>query len=137
VFSEDYVARRLERAGDDGALAALDALRDHYRETLVATDFRGGCPVGAVAIESPEPGPNLRDAALRAFERWRKTLGRAFGAAGVEADRADELGTVAISAFEGALILSRTYRDFGPLETAHRELRRLIQAELAMAIEQP
>jgi AcrR family transcriptional regulator len=137
AFSEDYVARRLERAGNDGALAALDALLGHYRETLLATDFRGGCPVVAVAVESPEHGPDLRDAALTAFERWRTTLGGAFAAAGIEADRADELGTLLISSFEGALILSRTYRDLRPLETAHRELSRLIQAELAVAVEAP
>jgi AcrR family transcriptional regulator len=137
AFSGDYVARRLERAGNDGALAALDALLDHYRETLLATEFRGGCPVVAVAVESPEQGPDLRDAALTAFERWRKTLARAFGAVGVDADRADELGMLLISAFEGALILSRTYRDLAPLETAHRELGRLIQAELATPERQP
>jgi AcrR family transcriptional regulator len=131
AFSEEYVARRLEQAGNDGALDVIDALVDHYRESLLATDFRGGCPVVAVAVESPEEGTHLRDAALAAFDRWRKTLGRSFQAAGIDANRADELGTLAIAALEGALILSRTYRDLAPLETAHRELRRLIQAEQA------
>jgi AcrR family transcriptional regulator len=131
AFSEEYVARRLERAGKDGALEAIDALLDHYRESLLDTDFRGGCPVVAVAVESPEQGPDLRDAALAAFERWRMALARAFGAASVETVRANELGTVVIAAFEGALILSRTYRDLAPLETVHRDLRQLVQAELA------
>jgi AcrR family transcriptional regulator len=130
AFSEEYVARRLERGSTDGPLAAIEALLDHYRESLVATDFRGGCPVVAVAVESPEEGPDLRDAALAAFERWRNALARGFKAAGVEAVRADELGTLVIAAFEGSLILSRTYRDLAPLETVHRELRELVQAEL-------
>src|SRR3984893_11908498 len=121
AFSEEYVARRLERAGEGGALAAIDALLDHYCESLLATDFRGGCPVVAVAVEFPEHGPDLRDAALAAFERWLKALARAFEAAGGEAGRAHELGTVVVAAFEGALILSRTYRDLAPLETVHRE----------------
>jgi hypothetical protein len=49
-----------------GPLAAVEALLDHYRESLLATDFRGGCPVVAVAVESSEQGPDLRDAALSA-----------------------------------------------------------------------
>jgi AcrR family transcriptional regulator len=136
AFSEEYVARRLERGSDGGPLAAIDALVDHYRESLLATDFRGGCPVVAVAVESSEQGPDLRDAALAAFERWRKALARAFEAAGVEAVRAAELGMLVIAAFEGALILSRTYRDLAPLDTARREVHGLMQAELAKSEEQ-
>lgn len=130
-FSGEYVERRLERSGADGALAAIEALLDHYRETLLATDFRGGCPVVAVAVESPERGHDLRDAVLAAFDRWRSALARAFAASGIDAVRADQLGMSVIAAFEGALILSRTYRDLGPLETVHGELRKLVQAELA------
>jgi hypothetical protein len=131
AFSEEYVARRLERGGNDGPLAAIEALLDHYRESLLATDFRGGCPVVAVAVESSEQGPDLRDAALAAFERWQNALAGGFAAAGVAVVRADELGMLVIAGFEGALILSRTYRDLAPLETVHRELRELVQAELA------
>jgi AcrR family transcriptional regulator len=132
-FSGEYVERRLERSGADGALPAIEALLDHYRETLLATDFRGGCPVVAVAVESPEKGPDLRDAALAAFDRWRSALARALEASGIDAVRGEELGVLIIAAFEGALILSRTSRDLGPLETVHRELGELVQAELAMA----
>jgi AcrR family transcriptional regulator len=131
AFSEEYVARRLERAGEDGPLAALEALLDHYRESLLATDFRGGCPVVAVAVESSPEGPDLRDAAHAAFERWRNALARTFEAAGIGAVRAEELGTLVIAAFEGGLILSRTSRDLAPLETVHREVRGLVQAALA------
>ena len=33
-FASEYVARRLGRVGDDGPLAAIDALYDWYRECL-------------------------------------------------------------------------------------------------------
>lgn len=49
---------------------------------------------------------------------------------GLEPRRADELAVLIIAGFEGALILSRAYRDLAPLQTAHRELRGLLQAEL-------
>jgi AcrR family transcriptional regulator len=130
-YAAEYVARRLERGSNDGPLAALDALFDHYRESLVATDFRGGCPVVAVAVESPEEGPDLRDSALAAFERWRRTLAHSFEAAGVDGAPADELAMLVIAAFEGGLVLSRTYRDLAPLESVQRAVRERVQTELA------
>ncbi|TMK88305.1 MAG: TetR/AcrR family transcriptional regulator, partial [Actinobacteria bacterium] len=90
-YAGEYVARRLERGGDGDPLAALDALFDEYSATLVASDFRAGCPVVAVAIESPEEGPDLRDVALAAFERWRRALAGALEASGIADERADEL----------------------------------------------
>ena len=52
-------------------------------------------------------------------------------AAGIDAFRADELGMLVLAAFEGALILSRTYRDLAPLDSVRRELRERVGAELA------
>jgi AcrR family transcriptional regulator len=130
AYAGDYVARRLERDSACGPLAAVEALFDEYCASLIASDFRAGCPVVAVAVESPEDGPDLRDAALAAFERWRRALARRLEASGIDAARANELGMLVIAAFEGGLILSRTYRDLAPLENVRRELRQRLDAEL-------
>jgi AcrR family transcriptional regulator len=130
-YAGDYVARRLERPSGADPFQALDALFDEYRSNLLETDFRAGCPVVAVAIESPEEGPDLRDCALEAFDRWRVAIAVSIERAGVGATRADELATHAIAAFEGAIILSRAYRDLEPLERVRRELRRQLDSELA------
>jgi AcrR family transcriptional regulator len=129
-YAGDYVARRLERRSGDGALAAIEALFDQYRASLVASDFRAGCPVVAVAVESPEEGPDLRDAARTAFERWRGAIARGLEASGIDQARAEELGVLVIAAFEGGLILSRAYRDLAPLESVRRELRQWLNVEL-------
>jgi TetR/AcrR family transcriptional regulator, lmrAB and yxaGH operons repressor len=57
-------------------------------------------------------------------------IGSEMQAAGIDASRADELGMLVLAAFEGALILSRTYRDLAPLDSVRRELRERVQAEL-------
>ena len=128
AFAGRYVERRLEDAA--GPLAALDALFDEYRENLVASDFRAGCPVVAVAVESREDGSDLRDDARAAFELWRAALAHGLEGAGVEAARAGDLAVMIVASFEGALILARAYRDLKPLELARRQTRELIQAEL-------
>jgi AcrR family transcriptional regulator len=129
-YAGSYVARRLEREIDGDPLGALDVLFDDYRRNLLDTGFRAGCPVVAVAIESSEEGPDLRDCALEAFDLWRVVIAGSFERAGLTAERADELATHTIAAFEGALILSRAYRDLEPLERVRRELRRQVEQEL-------
>jgi AcrR family transcriptional regulator len=130
-YAGEYVARRLEQTPADNPLAALDSLLDEYRATLVATDFRAGCPVVAVAVESAEEGPDLRDDVVGAFNRWRQTIAQSLVASGIEEARADELAMLVIAGFEGAVILSRAYRDLAPLENLRRELHHLVDAELA------
>jgi AcrR family transcriptional regulator len=129
-YAGEYVARRLERHGGDDPLAAVDALFDEYRKNLVATDFRAGCPVVAVAIESSERGGDLQECTLAAFDRWRQALASSIERSGVAPARADELAMHTIAAFEGAIVLSRAYRDLEPLESVRRELHRLLDQEL-------
>ena len=47
--------------------------------------------------------------------------------------RSDELALLVVSGFEGALIVSRAYRDLAPLENMRREIRARVEAELAAA----
>jgi AcrR family transcriptional regulator len=122
-YAGRYVERRLER-GDD-PLAALDELFDEYCANLVASGFRAGCPVVAVAVES-----ELRDDAMGAFERWRRALARGFEQVAIAGERADDLAVMTLASFEGGLILGRAYRDTGPLELVRRETQALVRAEL-------
>jgi AcrR family transcriptional regulator len=121
-YAGRYVERRLRR-GDD-PLGALDELFGEYCANLVASDFRAGCPVVAVAVES-----DLRDDARGAFERWHAALAGGYERAGVAAERAHELAVLTVASFEGALILARTYRDLEPLELVRRETHALVEAE--------
>jgi AcrR family transcriptional regulator len=130
-YSGEYVARRLARDAGEHPLAALDALFDEYRANLTATDFRAGCPVVAVAVESSADGPDLRDCTRAAFERWRRAIAHALETRGIDPGRADELALGAIAAFEGALVLCRSYRDLEPLDRVRDELRRQVDEELA------
>jgi AcrR family transcriptional regulator len=116
-YAAEYVARRLERVAERGPLDALDALVDHYAETLVETEFRAGCPIAALAVESREAGVK------EAFARWQQLIAGWFG----DGERAQELAMVVIASIEGALILCRAYRDLAPLEAVRRRLREQIR----------
>lgn len=124
-FAGEFVARRIE--GADGTLELLDDLFEMYRSQLVASDYRAGCPIVAVAIES---GSELQEHAATAFDRWSAVLASRLEADGLEAERAGELAILAISSIEGALVMSRARRDAAPLEKVHHRLRALLATEI-------
>ena len=124
-YAGDFIAGRI--GGSGGTLELLDELIDLYSSQLEATDFRAGCPVVAVAVEADA---ELQDNAARAFTRWGEVLSGRLVDDGLEAESADELSVLVISAIEGALVIARARRSSEPLEQVHRRLRSLLSAEI-------
>ena len=127
-YAGEFVAARIERARD--ALEMLDLLMHDYREQLVRSDFRAGCPVVAVAVEAGEPDSDLQRHAGAAFGRWQELLEGRLIVQGVKPARAGELAVLVIASIEGALVMARARRDPEPLDNVHRQLRTLLRAEL-------
>jgi AcrR family transcriptional regulator len=127
-YAGEFVASRIERATD--ALEMLDALVSDYREQLVRSDFRAGCPVVAVAIEAGDPESDLYEHADAAFVCWQELLEKQLEAEGVKASRAIELAVLVIASIEGAIVMARARRDAEPLDQVHRQLRDLLDAEI-------
>ncbi|RAY12993.1 TetR/AcrR family transcriptional regulator [Actinomadura craniellae] len=114
-------------SGDD-ATAAIDVFGGWWRRVLVKSDFRAGCPVVAVTVESHDDAPRLTAAAAAAFARWEDTLATALANSGVPDERAGRLATLIVSAVEGATILCRARRDAQPLDDVIVELKALTRA---------
>ena len=127
-YAGEFVAARIECAAD--ALEMLDLLLNDYREQLIRSDFRAGCPVVAVAVEAGDPESDLYEHAGAAFGRWQELLAQRLVAQGVSAARAGELAVLVIASIEGALVMARARRDTEPLDNVHSQLRTLLRAEL-------
>jgi AcrR family transcriptional regulator len=132
-YAGDHVADVITRAGR--SLELLDTLIDKYRQQLLDSDFRAGCPIAAVSVEAGEQADRERMApvverAAAVFDRWSDLIAQRFVADGVSARRAGELAVLATSALQGALLLARVRRDLTPLELVHRQLRDLLLTEL-------
>jgi AcrR family transcriptional regulator len=112
-YAADFVARRL--AKEAAPQEVLDRFVAGYRRDLIANDFRPGCPVAAVAIES-ESG--LQDLAADAFGAWQELLTQRLGD--------ESLAITVLAALEGALILCQAQRDIAPLDAVHHQLKGLI-----------
>lgn len=126
----DLVRAAAERASDNvvawtdaqrGLTAAeqLDAMVDRWVRVLERHDFGLGCPLAAVATDSPDE-PALATVG-RAFETWTRLLAESL-------DGDHDLAVLMVSALEGAILQCRASRSVQPLEAVRRRLTVLLAA---------
>jgi len=114
-------------SADATPVQMLDAFLAAWRANLAASDFRAGCPVLAVAIESGQDTAQLTDAAARAFASWREALAQLLRRNQISAAHARRLATLIVASVEGAVALCRVEHDLQPLDDVGRELRALLR----------
>ena len=131
-YAGAYVGATIERSDGD-PVALLRDLTAFWRATLEDSDFRAGCPVVAVAVESGDEERGAVAAAAEVFAAWRQAIERVLRTRGVAAARARSLATTSIAAIEGAVVLCRVERDVRPLLDVSRELERALGDAIADA----
>jgi TetR/AcrR family transcriptional regulator, transcriptional repressor for nem operon len=114
--------------GRVGAIERLNAILEVFEGMVVNPTLRGGCPMMNAAIEADDAMPALRDRVRRAMDGWQTTVkgiverGKLEGQFRAEVD-ANELSSVLFSMLEGAVMLSKLYRDAVHIERAVSFLR--------------
>lgn len=131
-YAGAYIAGKISAA--QSAVELLDELTDIYRQQLIRSDYRAGCPIVAVTVEAghpdtPDRAAKVIERAAAAFARWTDLIGRRLVAEGVAASRAEELAMLVTTSIEGAIIVARASRDVKPLDLVQRQLHSLLQAE--------
>ena len=121
VEAIDRTGRLLEeriRANLPPGIAPAEALRD-FAHTIAfhieASGYRAGGPLTAVAMETATNSERLNRACRDAFERVITAFADRLVTEGTPAERARGLSVFVTAAFEGGIILSRTYHSGDPL----------------------
>lgn len=117
-----YVSANFERS-EDGPAEMIDRFARFYMRELERTDFREGCPLMAAAVAGAKEEAAVP--AANAFHQINRALTNSLVGAGVAEERASSLATLAISAIEGAIVLSRTEKSVEPLDRTRTELANL------------
>lgn len=117
------VSRLLDTAREQGTEAALTAFALVWREMLIQTDFRTGCPVLAVATGDE---PALTETARAIFASWHDLMVQVLIADGVAPSRAPGLARLVIASLEGAVAVCRAERSLEPLDQVSAELVALV-----------
>jgi TetR/AcrR family transcriptional repressor of lmrAB and yxaGH operons len=126
-YAGSTVTDVLDRALEDGtpATTVFRSICAYYREQLVKTDYRAGCPVGAVAMEAYGDDV-LREVVRDVLESWTAALSRILIGSGHKPAAATELAELAVATIEGAVLIARVHRSTAPLDAAERHLTRLL-----------
>ncbi len=119
------VAKLVESAREQGIEGAIGAFTRVWRELLVETDFRTGCPVLAVATGDD---PELTETARGIFASWQELMVAALVDGGVPAERAPGVARMIVASLEGAVAVSRAERSLEPLDQVSAELVTLVRA---------
>lgn len=132
-FATDSIIEVAGAAGEGDQAVALDAFVALWREQLVASDYRAGCPVLAVVVDSHPALPELTEQAGEAFRRWQSVLARMLGGERYDDDVGGSPRPAVALYSRRAVALSRARRGISPLDEAAQAIRTLYEAEVDRA----
>ncbi|MFJ6850356.1 TetR/AcrR family transcriptional regulator [Streptomyces sp. NPDC091271] len=127
TLAGDFISALIDAAVEaDDPLVAVDAFFALWRERLIESDFRSGCPIVAVAVETNDNAPELARSAAVVFARWQEALAGLFTRHGLPEERSRRLAAFVIAAVEGAVIMCRAEQSTAALEAAAAEIHDLL-----------
>ncbi|WP_371573282.1 TetR/AcrR family transcriptional regulator [Streptomyces sp. NBC_01314] len=131
ALAGDFIAGMIDAAMQtDDPVEAVDAFFALWRDRLVESGFRAGCPIVAVAVETNDDAPQLALSAAAVFARWQEALAGLFVRHGLTEERSRRLGAFIIAAVEGAVIMCRAEQSTAPIEAAATEIHDLLRHTL-------
>lgn len=127
ALAGDFITGLIDAAMQaDDPVQAVDAFFVLWRDRLVESGFRAGCPIVAVAVETNDDAPRLARSAATVFARWQEALAGLFLRHGLTEERSRRLGSFIIAAVEGAVIMCRAEQSTAPIEAAAAEIHDLL-----------
>jgi len=126
---EEMVDEAARHADDAGSL--VRALAQMVASRLERSSYQSGCAIATMVLELAPRDEEFSADFDSVFGRWRAALVTRFEPLGIAPGRAAVLADLTISAFEGALVLSRAARSIEPLKTTIEALVSAIDHDAA------
>jgi len=109
---------------------AVIAMFEFMAHRLASSDWAEGCVIGTPAQDGAADSAVVRVACDVALGHMVVAIADALATAGLAADRARDLATSVVAAYEGAIILARVQRSAGPLHATARTMATLVRNAL-------
>jgi AcrR family transcriptional regulator len=117
-------------------IARIFAVLEGYRERLLSTECRYGCPLGRLALELEPENLPAHQLIARNFAAWIAAIRGCLEAARPRLPRGtdlDALATMVLTTMEGGVMQSRSHRAIEPFDQSVAQLRNYIACLLAGA----
>jgi TetR/AcrR family transcriptional repressor of lmrAB and yxaGH operons len=95
---------------------------------LAKSDYQDGCPITTTLLELSASSEPVAEAGRSAFAAWKDIYQTKLTAAGVAKQRAESLASMAVTSFQGALILTKVQRSAQPIADVVAEITTLFDA---------
>jgi AcrR family transcriptional regulator len=126
--SGESISQILSRALSAGdTAAAIRGFINYWKRALRESDYRVGCPMAAMAVDSQNPVPEAAGIVDETFTAWQERLVTALVAEGHPRPRARRLATTIVASIEGALLMCRAQRTTRPLDAVAEEITVLLE----------
>ncbi len=120
-------------ATTDDPIERIFVVMEGYRQMLLTTECRQGCPIGNLALEMSEKSDAVREKIALNFKNWRNAiqtcLDEAFHRVEPRVDSA-QLSSFVLTVMEGAVMQARAYRSIKPFDDAISVLRQHVEGLL-------
>lgn len=113
------------------ASGVLQHFVELFRQSVVASHCRAGCPVAGVVVDTYSEDEDVLELCRASFRQWISLLTSQLAAVGVPKPRARALAITALASIEGALILCRAERSVAPLATVADQLSHLAKVAVS------
>ncbi|MGW2936869.1 TetR/AcrR family transcriptional regulator [Streptomyces sp. NPDC001156] len=118
---------------ESSASAVLAGFVAHFRDQIVASDYREGCPVAPIVMEMASTTPRLAAVTRRGFQDLIATMSARLVEKGLQPENAQELAALAVTGMEGALLVSRALQDPQPFEALTARLTEAAESAPALS----
>jgi len=102
------------------------AVLNGYRQMLIITSCRQGCPIGNLALEMSEKSEAAREKIALNFRNWRKAIEQCLRDAADRFPRETDfeaMGIFILTVMEGAVMQARAHRSLEPFDASVKVLR--------------
>jgi TetR/AcrR family transcriptional regulator, lmrAB and yxaGH operons repressor len=130
---QEEIAQRIRRtlAVAKSPAAAIRVFFEESAANLEKSKFTRGCPLATLILETAHRSERIRMSAARALDVWVSVMQQALISAHVPRREARRLVMLVLSAYEGALLLSRAQRDVTPLRETAIQLGDIVEATIS------
>jgi TetR/AcrR family transcriptional repressor of nem operon len=130
-----YIAEPAFQAADE-PIARIFAILAGYRERILQTNFRYGCPIGRLALEIDPENQPAHQLIAQNFKNWVGVVCECLDQVAHRMPKGTDLDAVAtyvLVIMEGGVMLSRSYGSVEPFDRAVSQLREHFRLLLAPA----